>query len=82
MASTLVTLAGMAKKKGGKRGRPSGTRPTVPVYARVDPQLARVWSEYCDGLDPKTSSSAMLESLMRKHLRSVGLWPPPPGGHP
>jgi hypothetical protein len=76
MGSAAGTIADMAKKKPTKLGRPTGRKATVPVYARVDPTLNEVWTGHIESLEPKTSSSAMIELLMKRYLREQGLWPP------
>jgi hypothetical protein len=75
MVGVAPTIQGMAKKKASNRGRPPGRRETVPVYARVDPALAEAWNDYIDTIEPATSGSAMIELLMKQHLRKRGLWP-------
>lgn len=75
MGGASATIFDMAKTQKGK-GRPStGRRQTVPVYARIDPALAKAFNEYVDSLEPKTSASAMVELLIKRLLRELSLWP-------
>lgn len=79
MFSGTATIVDVARKKpssGGKRGRPSGRKETVPLYARVDPGLATVFKAYVDTIKPKTSDSAMIGLLIEQFLTDKGLWPP------
>jgi hypothetical protein len=65
------------KKPRRKPGRPQGRTPSVTIFARINPELAKVLQAYIDGVKPKTTTTAVVELALERYLTEVGHWPPP-----
>ena len=78
MATATANMPNMAREKKNQpkdeTGKPK-RRPSVTLYARVEPELGRIFNEHVDTLRPKTSTQAMIEHLIEQYLRDQGLWP-------
>jgi hypothetical protein len=78
MAGAAATTADMGKKtSSGASGRKPNRRPSVTLYARVEPQLGQAFKDYVDSLRPRTDVQAVIEMLIEQHLKGLSLWPPP-----
>ncbi len=44
----------------------------------IDSELGESFEEALKRIEPRTSKTALLEMLLREHLRSKGFWPPAP----
>ena len=78
MSAAAATMPDMARKKTtsdqSQPGKPN-RRPSVTLFARVDPALGQAFNEYVDSLRPRTSTQAVLEMLIEQHLTQLGRWP-------
>lgn len=85
MTAAAATMPGMSKKRpnasqeGGKPEKPEkpGRRPSVVLFARVDPALGNAFNDHVQSIRPKTTTQAVLELLIEQYLEGLGLWPPP-----
>lgn len=70
-------IHGMKDKKPKKtRGRPAtGRSPSVTIFARVPPQLAKAFEAYLESLRPKPSSTAVVIAALEDFLQGKGFWP-------
>jgi hypothetical protein len=59
------------EKKSPKR------RPAVTLFARVEPDLGNAFKAHVETIRPKTSDQAVIEMLIERYLKELGLWPPP-----
>jgi hypothetical protein len=80
MTSFSPTLTPMANnsKKPGKPGRPKGRKPTYPLYARIKPSLGEAFDAYVESIQPRTSTTAVIEMILEQYLHAQGVWPPIP----
>jgi hypothetical protein len=85
MSGAAATIPAMGKKKqppdGDRRPRgrpPTGRRPFVSLYLRVDPEISEAIDRYLAGKIPRTTTNAAIVQFIVRGLEAEGLWPPPP----
>ncbi len=71
-----ATMTEERKKPKDDKNQPKRVRPGVAINVYIDPDLAAIMESYLDGLDPKITKTALIESLLRGFFRQKGLWPP------
>ncbi len=93
VVSLFLIGAGVRRRQrwaGGAAAAPASVRERrtpVTLHAEVDPDLGRAFDEYVDNLRPRTTTHAVIEMLIERHLTELGKWPaaqtppeqPPPG---
>lgn len=71
------TSLDLAKKKASKpaRQKPKKRAPAYVLYVRLAPAIGDALDDYIASLDPKPTTTAALESLLKKALAAVSHWP-------